>query len=156
MKFINKTLALVLACSAVGLAQAGNIEWRTSNLSQSLHTYELEAAIRQGISSSDSSLPDLPKPWFLSFTLAGDVQNDNFVKPGLIVIEKSRVTPSGTTEYACRRLQFGTFTKTGFLEGLREQAKFAAGYVTTSPDCFVKDPEPVAPPEIPCKKPTKK
>lgn len=156
MKLINKTLALVLACSIVGLAQAGSFEWRIKNLTQSLHTYELEAAIRQGLSNSDSSLPDLPKPWVLSFTLAGTVQNDNSAEYGLIVIEKSLVTQSDLRAYVCRRFEYGTFTKTGFLEALRAQAKYAAGYATTNPECFVNDPEPVAPPAAPAKKSSKK
>lgn len=141
MKLINKTLALLLACCSVGLVQAGDIEWRTTNLTESLNTYELDDAIRQGIGTA-GNLPDLPKPWFLQFTLVGDAANNNSSKPVLIVIEKARGTASDKTEYACRKFQFGIATKTGFLEDLREQARIAAGYATTHQACFVNDPAP--------------
>ena len=141
MKLIKKTLALVLALGAVGLVQAGIIEWKITNNTESLHTYELDPAIRQGIGSA-GDLPDLPKPWLLIFTLAGSASNDYEAKPGLILIQKIRWTPAGKPEEACRRMWFGTFTKTGFLQDLREQAQYAAGYATTHPECFVNDPAP--------------
>ncbi len=155
MKFINKTLALLLACSAVGLVQAGNIEWRVDNTTQSFHTYELQAAIREGIESA-GSLPDLPNPWFLQFSLSSGASNDYKAEPGLILIQKIRWTPAGKAEEACKRMNFGTFTKTSFIETLRNEAKYAAGYATTDPGCIVNDPVPVAPPAAPAKKSSKK
>ena len=156
MKFIPKTLALMLACSAVGLAQAVSVTWDTNNLTSTFNTYELDAAIRLGLESADSSLPELPKPWRLKFTLDYRGTNDYQAEPGLILVQKIRVTPSGRFEEACKRMRFGTFTKTMFLEQLRDEAKFTAGYVTTTPGCIVNDPEPVASQAAPAKKSSKK
>lgn len=144
MKLIHKTLALMLACSAVGLAQAGNFEWRTTNNTPTLQTYELDAAIRQGLESADPSLPDLPKPWYLHFTIGYFGTNDYEPKPYLILIQKIRSTPAGRAEEACKRMSFGVLRKTKLLEDLREQAQYAAGYVTSAPECIVNDP--AAPP----------
>ncbi len=132
MKLINKILAMVTLCSSVGLAQAGIIEWNTENNTESFHTYELQAAIRQGLESA-GDVPDLPKPWVLSFTLGASAKNDYKAEPGLILIQKVRLTPAGMVEQACILMNYGTYTKTGFLQAIREQAQFAAGYVTTNP-----------------------
>ena len=155
MKLVNKTLALLLACSGLTAAQAGNFPWDTIIItSGSLNTQEVKPVVAQGIADANATLPDLPKPWFLRATVGlGDEATNYKDAPALIMLEKLRNMPNGKPQIACRTYWFGTSTRSGFLELLRQRTTLATSYVVQSEECVVNES---APESTPAKKSTKK
>ncbi|MEN9376562.1 MAG: hypothetical protein RL710_1719 [Pseudomonadota bacterium] len=144
MKINSIALALILIGSGMGEAQSGNVTWVTNNLSTPFHKPELDEIIRQGIMKADASLPDLPVPWRMKVTLGfNGTRTSSTPEPGFILIEKVRDTPADKQEVACMNIEYGTYTYSGFLEHLRENANYATGYLTTHPNCLVNEPATV-------------
>jgi hypothetical protein len=120
---------------AAAAANAGSFSWEFNNKTNAYSDDEVRAIVQRAIKDGPKDTSSLNAPWYLRIYVAGGSMNDDTPQPGIIIVEKAKSAGKDGYVTKCRKLNFGTYSRSHLATTLYDVVQTSTGYATGHSDC---------------------